>query len=183
MPEAAFLYSNVNERNHKLEIGTELPAAVADFLFQKTIASEITGAGKMARLQNCENSGTTPEMDANNQAVRSRRFMTFGIKRIEYPENEVKEYVAFNFATQAARQMQYNKWVGGIGFDECTIDEVGAGYNAEVDSKELSRTVSAYRCIPHPLQTYYRGCQHKEMERYWCGLGQLDQLLCRICTA
>lgn len=152
--EAAFLYSNVNERNHKLEIGTELPAAVADFLFQKTIASEITGAGKMARLQNCENSGTTPEIDANNQAVRSRRFMTFGIKRIEYPENEVKEYVAFNFATQAARQMQYNKWVGGIGFDECTIDEVGAGYNAEVDSKnsqERYLLTDAYLTLSKPI--------------------------------
>lgn len=132
--EAAFLYSNVNENNHKLDIGTELPEAVADFLFQKTIVSDM--GGKMARLENCENNGTTPEMDESGEPARSKKFMSFGVKRIEYPENEVKEYVAFKFATQAARQMQYNKWVGGIGFEEVNIDEVGSGFQAEIDKKD-----------------------------------------------
>lgn len=132
--ETAYIYSNANEHNKLLDIGTELPDAVADFIFQKVVVANL--GGKMARLENCENSGTSPELDESGNAARSRRFIAFGIKRIEYPENEVKEYVAFNFATQAALQMQYNKWVGGIGYEESSIDEVGSGYQAELSKKE-----------------------------------------------
>lgn len=132
--ETAYLYSNVNENNHKLDIGTELPDAVADFIFQKTIVGDM--GGKMARLENCENNGTSPEMDEAGEPARARKFIAFGVKRVEYPENEVKEYVAYNFATQAARQMEFNKWVGGIGFEDVDINEVGSGFQAEIDKKD-----------------------------------------------
>lgn len=132
--ETAYIYSNANEKNKLLDLGTELPDTVADFLFQKVVAADL--GGRMARLENCENNGTSPELDDAGQAARSRRFISFGIKRIEYPESEVREYVAFSFANQAARQMQYNKWVAGIGYEECSIDEVGSGFQAEIDKKE-----------------------------------------------
>lgn len=132
--ETAYIYSNANEHNKLLDLRNELPDAVADFIFQKVVAGTL--GGKMARLENCENSGTSPELDESGNPARSRRFIAFGIKRIEYPENEVREYVAFNFATQAALQMQFNKWVGGIGYEESTIEEVGSGYQAELSKKE-----------------------------------------------
>lgn len=150
--ESAYIYSNANERNKLLDIGTDLPDAVADFIFQKVVVANL--GGKMARLENCENSGTSPEMDENGNAARSRRFIAFGIKRIEYPENEVKEYVAFNFATQAARQMQYNKWVSGLGYEESTIDEIGSGFQAEVDKKENMEKyllTDAYLTLSKPI--------------------------------
>lgn len=132
--ESAYLYSNINENNHKLDIETELPAAVADFIYQKTVIADL--GGNMARLESCENKDNSPEMDETGEPARSRRFISFGLKRIEYPETEVKEYVSFNFATQAARQMEYNKWVGGIGFEEVDIEEVGSGFQADIDKKE-----------------------------------------------
>ncbi len=132
--ESAFLYSNVNENNHKLDLESELPAAVADFIYQKTISADM--GGKMARLESCENNDNSPELDEAGEPARSKRFISFGLKRIEYPETEVKEYVSFNFATQAARQMEYNKWVGGIGFEEVDIEEVGSGFQADIDKKE-----------------------------------------------
>jgi len=150
--ETAYIYSNANERNKLLNIGTDLPDAVADFIFQKVVVSNL--GGKMARLENCENSGTSPELDESGNAARSRRFIAFGIKRIEYPENEVKEYVTFNFATQAARQMQYNKWVAGLGYEECTIEEVGSGFQAEVDKKENMEKyllTDAYLTLSKPI--------------------------------
>lgn len=132
--ESAFLYSNVNENNHKLDLESELPAAVADFIYQKTVSADM--GGKMARLESCENNDNSPELDKAGEPARSKRFISFGLKRIEYPETEVKEYVSFNFATQAARQMEYNKWVGGIGFEEVDIEEVGSGFQADIDKKE-----------------------------------------------
>lgn len=138
--ETAYVYTNANERGKQLKLGKELNSAVADFIFQKTIASEQIATGDLARLMACENVGTTPEMDAVGNPVRSRRFMSFGVKRIEYPENEIKEYVAYSFAVQAVRQLHYNKWVDGIGFDEVAESEIGNGMQAEIrDKKTMER--------------------------------------------
>lgn len=188
--EAAYIYSNANERNKLLDVRTDLPDAVADFLFQKIVAGNL--GGKMARLENCENSGTSPEIDDAGNAARSRRFIAFGIKRIEYPENEVKEYVSFNFATQAARQMQYNKWVAGLGFEESNIDEVGSGFQAEVDlpaNQEKFLITDAYLTLAKPIiedagtkkwkdirvawqnwtQFFAETVQNEEEKKNWCG--------------
>lgn len=134
--ETAFLFTNVNEKGKQLSINSDLPNAVADFIFQKTIASEQIGTGKLERLTNCENTGTTPERDGSGKPSRSRRFMSFGIKRVEYPENEIKEFVAYNFASQAINQLHYNKWNDAVGFDELTEDQVGSGFRTEVQDKK-----------------------------------------------
>lgn len=134
--DAAYLFSNVNEHGHKMNIGTDLPAMVSDFLFQKIIAANLSANGQMARLTNCENNGTEPESNGAGQPLRSRKFMTFGVTRIEYPETEVEEYVTYSFAKQAARQMQCNLWRDGIGYDVCSIDEVGAGYKGQLNNKQ-----------------------------------------------
>ena len=134
--ESTYLFTNINEANRQLKLGTELPAAVADFLFQKIVAANMVAGGQMARLYTCENSGTAPERDGAGNPVHSRRFLSFGIKRIEYPETEVVEYVTYNFAKQAARQLQFNKWHEGIGFGECTSEEVGLGFKSDIQDKK-----------------------------------------------
>ena len=66
--------------------------------------------------------------------------MSFGITRIEYPETEIDEYATYNYAIQAARQLTYNKWQDGIGYGECSLEEVGMGYADEVkDIKNRGR--------------------------------------------
>lgn len=133
--DAAYLFSNVNEHGHKVNIGTDLPAVVSDFLFQKIIAANVGTNGQMARLMKCENNGTEPESNRAGQPAYSRKFMTFGVTRVEYPETEVEEYVTYSFEKQAARQMQYNLWRDGIGYDECSIEEIGVGYKGQLNDK------------------------------------------------
>lgn len=133
--EGAYLFSNVNEAGKQLKLSSELPAAVADFLFQKIVSAEMSTNGKMERLSTCENDGGDPECNTGGTPVHSRKFMTFGIKRIEYPETEVEEFVAYSFAKQAARQMKFNIWRDGIGYDECSLEEIGMGYAAEIKNK------------------------------------------------
>lgn len=131
--EACYLYSNVNEKGKTLDLDTELPSVVADFLFQTTVAAEMLGSqGKMARLVGCENDGTAPEEDENHVGTRSRKFLSFGITRVSYPESEVHEFVTYSYATQVAKQLTYNHWIDGQGYSEVTLDEVGAGYAAEI---------------------------------------------------
>lgn len=140
--DAAYLYSNINESGKILDITKALPTAVADFLFQKVVAPSMTDptstheTGQMARLMGCENDGAGDEYNQANQPTRSRKFMGFGIKRVEYPETEIEEYVTYNFARQAALQLQFNNWQEGIGYGECSIEEAGIGLSSEVEDKK-----------------------------------------------
>lgn len=142
--DAAYLYSNINESGKILDITNSLPAAVADFMFQKIVAPAMTpnGAagqhetGQMAHLMGCENDGAGDEYDQANNPTRSRKFMGFGIKRVEYPETEIEEYVTYNFARQAALQLQFNNWQEGTGYNECSMEEAGVGLSSEVEDKK-----------------------------------------------
>lgn len=131
--EACYIYTNINEHGKIKDLKYELPATVADFMFQTIVVPEITGGkGKMERLDSNENDGAAPEEDAAGSASRSRKFLTFGITRVSYPEAEVREFVTYSYARQSALQLTYNYWVDGKGYDERTLEEVGSGYREEI---------------------------------------------------
>lgn len=169
--DAAFVYSDVNEVGKKLEISHDLPAAVADFLFQHTVASLLVGSnGQMSRLIGCENDGAAPENDKANQATRSRKFLSFGIKRVEYPENEIKEYATYRFAQQAARQLTFNKW-DSTGYIELTEEEVGAGFASEIKenrTREQLKLSNSYLMLVKPLDSENKSARHwKDITETW----------------
>jgi hypothetical protein len=126
--DAAYLYSNVNTGGQQLELSKELPSAVADFIYQKSIAPGLSVNSEMGRLVGCENDGAGPEYDMSGHATRSRKFISFGIKRIEYPETEIGDFVTLKYAEQATRQLEYNFWQDGVGFGERSLEEVGLGF-------------------------------------------------------
>ena len=135
--DMAYLFTNVNEAGKEVNLHKVLPNIVGDFIFQKIIASSMAKGGKMARLETNENNGLLPEENEAGEAVHSRKFMTFGVKRIEYPETEVVEYGAYHFARQASLQMLYGLWDDARGFlDECTEDMVGKSYKQDVAKAE-----------------------------------------------
>lgn len=135
--EAAYVYTNVNEQGKVLDLGNGLPAAVADFIFQTTVASGLAGsAGQLSRLIGCENDGAAPEKDQAGNNAHSRKFLSFGITRVEFPETEIREYMTYTYALQAARQLTFNMWQEGIGYGERTIDEVGIGFADEIKDKK-----------------------------------------------
>ena len=164
--DAAYLFSNVNEAGRQLQLGTEISAAVSDFLFQKIISSNLATGGQMDRLIGCENDGADAERDGAGVPVRSRNLLTFGVKRVEYPETEIEEYVTYSFARQATRQLQYNVWRDGIGFEECSMAEVGLGFKVEIQEK---KSIS-------------RECCYQELDgnKFW--MGNMDAVFCRRCT-
>ena len=135
--ESAYIYTNVNEQGKVLDLGEGLPAAVADFIFQTSIASAMAGsAGQLSRLVGCENDGANPEKDQAGNNAHSRKFLSFGISRIEFPETEIREFMTYTYALQAARQLTFNMWQEGIGYGERTLDEVGMGFADEIKDKK-----------------------------------------------
>ncbi len=136
--DMAYLFSNVNEAGREVNLHDVLPGIVGDFLFQKIVVSSFSEGGRMERLETNENNGLLPEENEAGEPVHSRKFMTFGVKRIEYPETEIVEYGAYNFARQASMQMLYGLWDDARGFlDECTEDMVGKSYKQDVAQKEI----------------------------------------------
>ncbi len=169
--EAAYLYTNINEKGKVIDIAHGLPTRVADFIFQKIVASSMTGDnGQMQRLVGCENDGAGPENDLSGEASRSRKFLTFGIKRIEYPETEIREYVAYNFARQSTRQLEYNFWQEGIGYGECTLDDVGSNYLAEIkDTKNREKWMlsNSYLMLSRAIIENPASARWEDIDQTW----------------
>lgn len=176
--EAAYLYTNVNEAGQVLDLSTGLPASVADFMFQTIVVANMNGGkGKMARLVGCENDGAGPEMDQQGEKNRSRKFLSFGISRIEYPETEIAEYVSYSYAIQATRQLTYNLWQDGIGYGECSLEEVGTGFIDEIKDKknrELFKLSNSYLTLAKPLVDTPQNKKWKELSQTWEDRTQQD---------
>ena len=102
--EAAYIYTNRNYAGNQYGLD-ELPKIAADFLFQKLFA------GISARFESNENVGAAPE-EINEIPVHSRKFLSFGIKRLIYPEIEIQEYASYEYSYVAAMQMIYG-WPKG----------------------------------------------------------------------
>jgi hypothetical protein len=54
---------------------------------------------------------------------------------VEYPETEIREYVTYHFARQAALQLEYNYWQEGIGYGETSSEEAETGLASYVKDK------------------------------------------------
>jgi hypothetical protein len=113
-----YLISNENTNGIQVSVENSIPQIIADFLFQKIIVSRTTIWAGLNRMENAENGDGLPESPAGNPE-RSKRFLSFGIKRIVIPEQEITEFLTYTFARQTLRQLAANHWTDSYGF----IDE------------------------------------------------------------
>ena len=112
-----YVFTNENENGLTVDVDKQLPAIMADFLYQKTVGTRNVSWPTLGRWENAENGDGTPERaPGSNHPERSKRFLTFGIKRLAVPEQEIGEYLTYNFARQAALQLRYNTWSDTSGF-------------------------------------------------------------------
>lgn len=180
--EAAFLFSNTNENGHILDVGRGVPKMVADFLYQKTIAAgNEDGQGKMRRLETSENQGSEPECDTAGRPMRSRKFISFGVSRIIYPETEIQEYMTYRHALQGARQMLYNAWEDGIGFGEIAREAIGVGLNDKIRSKEgreLLKISDDFLTLSRPIVDTETSKLWKDISKSWNG--QKERFITKI---
>jgi hypothetical protein len=111
------VFINENENGLTVDVDKQLPGIVADFLFQKIVVTRTVSWPTLGRMENAENGDGTPESaPATNNPERSKRMLAFGIKRLAIPEQEIGEYLTYNFALQAALQLRYNNWSDSAGF-------------------------------------------------------------------
>ena len=114
---SCYLVNNENERGTVADVQKELPRIVAEFLYQKTLGLNWQG---LDRAEKSENGNNDPEcaVDDTKTAERSKRFITFGIKRVVVPEDEIRESLTYSFAKEVTSQLMFNNWRDGVGYAE-----------------------------------------------------------------
>jgi hypothetical protein len=115
-----YLVDNINENGIQFGIESEVPKIVAEFIYQKTLNAEWEGLG---RAEKGENDIKNFESDDDIGKARAKLFMSFGIKRVVVPEQEIKEYLAYGFAEQAARQLMFNNFRQGEGYADEAVEK------------------------------------------------------------
>ncbi|BEV72988.1 hypothetical protein THUN1379_24700 [Paludibacterium sp. THUN1379] len=110
-----YVFTNENESHHIVDVSETLPNIVADFIYQKTLGTHWTGLFKSENSENGDKANETAPEDSHI-AQRSKRFLAFGIKRLVVPEEEIQEFLTFNFARSATLQLMYNNWADGLGY-------------------------------------------------------------------
>ena len=134
----AYVFGNENETGYQAEIDKEMPGIVSEFLFQKIVTATKVGWRSLERMENAENGDGTPETAPGARTgERSKRFLSFGIKRIAIPEEEIKEYLGLNFARQAIQQLRHNNWQDTLGYVDEARNFDAASFVRQADT--LSR--------------------------------------------
>lgn len=131
-----YLFSNINENGNIIDIDTEAPTVISDLLFQKIISVQNPEwyTNTLKRAENHENHDPSAEKNPEtNEAERSVRFQTFGIKKLSIPEQEIQEYITYNFAKQSVLQLRYNNWSDEIGYRN---EQVNQNFNEIIANKK-----------------------------------------------
>lgn len=134
----------INNVGKVMDVVSELPVSVSDFLFQKIVATQQVSDGQLQRVIDAENGDGTPEMEGADTPVRGKRFASFGIKRVEYPESEIQEFATYSFARQVALQFKYNTFIEGMGYTEKPEKEIGMNQYAEIETNNDKLLISDY---------------------------------------
>ena len=145
-----YVFTNRNENGMTVDVNKVMPDIVADFLYQKIVSTKDVEEWpqQLMKMENAENGDGTPETaPGSNTPERSKRFLTFGIKRLAVPEEEILEYMTYSFTSQAALQLLYNNWQDGLGFQD---EPRPVNYSTEVqqnDTLSRWRLTDAHVCL------------------------------------
>jgi len=160
-----YLVNNVNEHQIQFEIESEVPKIVAEFIYQKTLNKEWEGLG---RAEKGENDIKNFESDEDIGKARAKLFLAFGIKRVVVPEQEIKEYLAYGFAEQAARQLMFNNFRQGEGYaDEAIEKDWGFEARRPETSQALMLTDAHLMLETGILEDDARNATWKPHSEYW----------------
>jgi len=126
-----YLFTDENEDKNRIDIDTELPDIVGSFLIQKIVNTKdlvwkSADGDSIKRQERFEIGSQADEKEhapASGKPQRTRRFFTFGTKQIAYPEEEIREYLTYTFAQQAALQLQFNNFSESVGFLDQTLNQ------------------------------------------------------------
>jgi hypothetical protein len=125
--DGCYVFSNHNQNDKMIGVSDyQLHEVLANFLYQKIVVADDSDwtTNTLRFFEECENGDKNtgdnhPERASDEPGaplLRSRRFLTFGIKRLVIPEEEIREFMCYSSSRQMALQSLYNNWSDNLGF-------------------------------------------------------------------
>jgi len=168
-----YVFENKNENGHIVDVENELPIIVADFLYMKLISVSHSGGWvrTLERIENGENGDASPETTPSghdNTPERSKRFLSFGIKRLAIPEEEIREYLTYTFSEQASLKLLYENWKDGEGFINESKNLPFHQIVRDKDNLERWKLTSSHLCLSAPvLENDFNNKKWLRIEEDW----------------
>lgn len=107
-----YLISNENSQGRPFDVDRQVPELLAEVIYQVTIADTSGMSRQLEKIVEAENLMVEHE-GGDGQAERCWMFASFGIKKISYPEDEIRDYIGYAFAGETLRKLLYNNWAQG----------------------------------------------------------------------
>ena len=172
--QGSFILDNVNGANRTIPM-QQITQLFAQLLYQRifmlsNLPDDTEGVRDLRDALSIENMALppepTPKVGLNLLPLRSRRFQTFGVKKILIPDEEIREYLSACFAEQSILQMLYNHWLGG---DTCYRSEPINQPFADFVKKEVNRRPWK---LTNPQITLSEGLLEAETRANWDDIDQ-----------
>ena len=170
--DSCFVYSNINEHGKIVDSQKRLPEIVSDFAFNRVFLEQNENTEEYNRTYSLENindfdkerfekSKTEPA-----DIVRSKRFNSFGIKRIVIPDQEIKEYFTYRFGMQALLQLRFNNWNDDLGFRDMPANIDFHSFVKEAQQWEAWRMTDKHLTLDKPILESDKG-KFGNYAEYW----------------
>ena len=166
--EVCYVFSNTTENGNIWKLG-DLPAIVANFLYQSIFHPGRINLFESSDYAEC------PEYGMDNKPVHSRKFFSFGTLSAVYPEKTIQDFFAYNYAQQAIKQILFNCWSEGKGFQECAASEVGYGFTEKIQHPETRLELMldySHLTLEKPITTSSENANGMDYQTLW--KSQLD---------
>jgi hypothetical protein len=149
---SCYIFSTINENGVVVNVETEMPDIIADFLYLKTVGLRGIEWETLRRQENFENGDIEAEKDAHgSKNERGKKFQSFGIKRVAIPNEEIEAYLTYNFAVQASLQLKYNNWSDETGFRDEAANQNFAEYVKQPKQIERWKLSDEHLCLSVPI--------------------------------
>jgi hypothetical protein len=79
------------------------------------------------------------------------RFLSFGIRRLAFPEESIRELLTYEFALQSFRQLQFNNWQEGLGFIEQARPQTNAEFVTDQKTRDDWRLSDEHLRLIRPI--------------------------------
>ena len=117
--DGVVLYSNVNENGVSVGSFDELPKLVADYAYFRVFLEkrkEVEDFFRAYSFENMDDFCFEYDEGAGNVISRSKKFNSFGIKRVIYPETRILQHMTYSVGQRLLYQFQYNNWRDNYGY-------------------------------------------------------------------
>ncbi len=148
----AYVFTDANDQGYRASIDRDLPDILADFVFQKVVVARKLNWDGLVRMENSENGDASPETSqGSRQGQRSVRFLSFGVRRIAFPEEMIRESLTYDFEVQVLRQLAFNNWQDGTGYLDAPRPRADAEFVADRQKREDWRISDDHLRLQRPV--------------------------------